>query len=684
MIKMSNFKSQISNSENTRSNILARLDIPLFKKTRVHILETLRCYREYIVMGRKGYLSWRIVFEIAVKNLIISPSRTLITVGAIALGTAAVVFLVSFSYGLQKIVTNRLVQPKSLRLADVQSQSTALSLSSQKIKEIRQIPGIESVAPAVSLAASVMLGDSRMDVVVIASSNQFLEFAHIVPIEGTIFSSQAENVSNEKTSPLEELVKLLEDGEVAGLDDGKDTISVKDEITGKTIRYRIDEEDYIPVHDSPSVAAPVIGYVRGSIVDSFSGTEVWGSTYKSVSTAGKNQQDKTGVWYGRWVKTTVPLWEEHNDNIYLEKKGELGSQKIESGFIGESSITILSDQEVMVEKQIEQLLIAREKSQVLGEATGSAGVLPNESELTVNLTGSGTSTDEAILQAMLGQEQQKAKEASSSVHLGIIEVKKKGGKEILVSTGFLNALKLTSKQALGKKIEVSYIVSGDLLPRIAGRVVSKPVSYTIIGVIADDSKPLIYAPLADIESMGVQKYSIAKIVSKTEAEFPKVREKIQTLGFTTTSIVDTLAQVDRLFKIMRFLLGTFGMIALIVALFGMFNTLTVSLLERTREIGVMKTLGTTDYDVVRLFMAESVVIGIFGGILGVSVGVEFGKLINGFFLYFQQDKTISLFYAPPSFIIFILLLSVLIGFFTGIYPSKRAKSISPLNALRYE
>jgi len=148
--------------------------------------------------------------------------------------------------------------------------------------------------------------------------------------------------------------------------------------------------------------------------------------------------------------------------------------------------------------------------------------------------------------------------------------------------------------------------------------------------------------------------------------------------------MDTLAQVDRLFRVMRFLLGAFGFTALVVALFGMFNTLTISLLERSREVGVMKTLGTVDRDIFRLFMAESVLIGIIGGTSGVVVGNLVGKTVNLLSMLWREDKTINLFKTPTLFALGVLLLAIGVGFATGLYPAMRAKKISALNALRYE
>jgi len=113
--------------------------------------------REDFFNGRRGRLSWVVIFRLALKNLLYGKTRTAVTVAAIAVGAGAIVFLVSFGYGLQEIVTNRLVMPNSLKLADVQSDSTALSLSRDKAKEIRNIEGVEDFRVSVSLAGSLSM-----------------------------------------------------------------------------------------------------------------------------------------------------------------------------------------------------------------------------------------------------------------------------------------------------------------------------------------------------------------------------------------------------------------------------------------------------------------------------------------------------------------------------------------------
>lgn len=638
------------------------------------ISEIILDIKRLIFSSKRGKLSWDVIVRIAVTNLLSAPSRTGVTVGAIAIGTAAVVFLMSFSYGLEKIVTKRLVQPNSMRLTDVQSQSTALSLNKKTASEIQKLPGVEKIAKAVSLAGSMSVRNSKMDVVVMGVANDYLDFGNFVPIAGKTFSSAAEKQARESTGLIDLIALLQKNTAVLGSGDIAKPISSGQFITEKTVRFRIEDEIFLPVRKSPQANSEIVGYVRGNIMDSYPAKEVWGGVYQSENVAGKNYVDQKGNWWGRWIQSHVPLWSEEAPTVYVVKKDTDGSQLYTEGYIAERNVKIMSDTEALMDRQLQEL--QNRKPDVLGIATGSS---TNFVSQTIDKNSTATAELRQLVQA-----QQTESKASTSAQLAIIEVKKQGGKEILVSTGLLSALKMKTNDIINTKVDLSYIVSGDLLSGVAGRVVSKPVTYTVIGVIKDDKRPFVFAPLADIESIGIQKYSIIKVLAKTPELLPSVRSKIQIMGFMTQSIVDTLSQVNKLFGVMRFLLGTFGMIAFVVALFGMFNTLTISLLERTREVGVMKTIGTTDDDVMRLFLVESVVVGVCGGILGIVLGLIGGGLIDAVFVFFQSDKSVRLFYAPPLFLFGIFCMSVIIGFATGIYPSQRAKQINPLNALRYE
>jgi len=129
------------------------------------------------------------------------------------------------------------------------------------------------------------------------------------------------------------------------------------------------------------------------------------------------------------------------------------------------------------------------------------------------------------------------------------------------------------------------------------------------------------------------------------------------------------------------------MFALSVASLGMFNTFTVSLLERTREIGLMKAIGMRSSEVKKLFLTESLFMALSGGVVGLALGFILGQILNLIVSYLSISKglgALSVTYIPAIVVWAIMGLSFLVGVFTGFYPAQRATKISPLNALRYE
>jgi putative ABC transport system permease protein len=134
-------------------------------------------------------------------------------------------------------------------------------------------------------------------------------------------------------------------------------------------------------------------------------------------------------------------------------------------------------------------------------------------------------------------------------------------------------------------------------------------------------------------------------------------------------------------------LAVFGGIALVVSAIGMFNTMTVTLLERTGEIGIMRTIGASPTDIKILFIAEAVIVGFLGGMVGMGIGVSVGLIVN-FFINLAATsfggKAIQLFRFPFLFLLFITAFSAIVGFLTGVFPARRAAQLSPLEAIRYK
>ncbi|PIV06682.1 hypothetical protein COS53_03955 [Candidatus Shapirobacteria bacterium CG03_land_8_20_14_0_80_35_14] len=251
----------------------------------------------------------------------------------------------------------------------------------------------------------------------------------------------------------------------------------------------------------------------------------------------------------------------------------------------------------------------------------------------------------------------------------------------------MQLLNIPENEAVGKELSLSMVVVGELLDDPNKRLESAPLVYTIVGVIPDEGTPIVYVPFIDVRSMGVNRFSQTKVIVKDKSNLVTVRSTIESAGYGTVSVADTVAQIDNLFSNFRLILSILGMVALSVAALGMFNTLTVSLLERTREVGLMKAMGMKSDEVKSLFLTESMIMGLYGGILGLILGVVVGKVLSVVLSALSIVKGVGFVdvsYVPPVFVLVVLLLSILVGIATGYFPAKRATRISALNALRYE
>jgi ABC-type antimicrobial peptide transport system permease subunit len=166
-----------------------------------------------------------------------------------------------------------------------------------------------------------------------------------------------------------------------------------------------------------------------------------------------------------------------------------------------------------------------------------------------------------------------------------------------------------------------------------------------------------------------------------------VEDAIKKLGFNTFSILDASKSMQRFFRILDMFLFIFGSLALTVASIGIVNTLVMAVLERRREIGIMKAIGASDQDVRGLFFAEAGAMGLLGGCLGVVLGWIIGKVIGvGTNIYLRNQG-----FPPENFwavtwwlVVFALGVAFIISLLSGLYPASRAAKLDPVQALRYE
>jgi len=139
--------------------------------------------------------------------------------------------------------------------------------------------------------------------------------------------------------------------------------------------------------------------------------------------------------------------------------------------------------------------------------------------------------------------------------------------------------------------------------------------------------------------------------------------------------------------ILQIILAIFGIVALVVSAIGMFNTMTIALMERTQEVGIMKSLGAARMDIMYMFVTEAVIMGFLGGLTGTSIGMLGGELFNMLLNILAQrlgGQTIDIFYTPLWFTLTIIGFSTFVGFITGLWPARRAARLNPLEAVKYK
>ena len=260
--------------------------------------------------------------------------------------------------------------------------------------------------------------------------------------------------------------------------------------------------------------------------------------------------------------------------------------------------------------------------------------------------------------------------------------------EVAVNKSIINLIGADAEQIVGESVNVDLIIPSELRtnPEDGLKVVPN-VSLKVSGILDDDTSPIVYVFKDLLIKEDAASFSSLKVKADDNKNIANLREQLQNIGYQTEYIGDTVDQISQVFSLFRLVLVAFGAIALVVASLGTFNTLTISLLERIREVGLFKALGMRNKDVYKLFLSESLIIGIFGGMLGLVIGWGAGKLVN-FILSYMAERSnaeaISIFVTPWSLTLAIAVFSVIVAFLTGWYPSKRAVKIDPLDALRFE
>jgi hypothetical protein len=241
-------------------------------------------------------------------------------------------------------------------------------------------------------------------------------------------------------------------------------------------------------------------------------------------------------------------------------------------------------------------------------------------------------------------------------------------------------------------------------------VVRREKTFTIVGVVPSEpyggfrggARGRIFIPTALAEQLNMvqptdlrtmmrpsqgKNYFTLVVQTDASSKVKETQEAIKKMGFSTYSILDASKGLNRFFMFLDLFLGIFGSLAIAVASLGIVNTLVMAILERRREIGIMKAIGASDADVQKLFFVEASSMGAFGGALGILLGWTIGRVINiGTNIYLQRNQIPpeNFWYVPWWLVALAMGFSIVVSLVAGIYPASRAAKLDPVQALRHE
>jgi len=296
--------------------------------------------------------------------------------------------------------------------------------------------------------------------------------------------------------------------------------------------------------------------------------------------------------------------------------------------------------------------------------------------------------------------------ASSSVRPSLSAGRMPGSdasSEILLTDSEAAALGYKSPAgAVGKRVKFS-AAYGSIVPTLVRNQVSKPIviNALVVGVVSGNYMPAgapgalapyglmrtYWSTLAGLNNWKGAEFTSITLLADSGLSVEGLRQRVEALGFQSQTFGDQFRNFEDLLGKLRVALLGLALVALLLACLGIANTMYTAVLERTKEIGVLKALGARSRDVLLLFIAEAVVLGLAGGIVGALVAVGLGRLGNEAVDRLTQSVTGSgfdVFRTDVPVVLVAILLAALLSAVSGLLPALRAALQDPSRALRYE
>lgn len=256
---------------------------------------------------------------------------------------------------------------------------------------------------------------------------------------------------------------------------------------------------------------------------------------------------------------------------------------------------------------------------------------------------------------------------------------------VLLNSAALESVGLSNKQ---KEIIGTTLTMTIPLSTVNGKPGKHTQDFVIRGIVDSGSGAEAFIDYSIFRSLGASSLTQLKVGANKVDNVPKIRTQIESFGLETTSPVDTLEQINVIFKYFNLLLVGFGAIGMFIAIIGMFNTLTISLLERTKEIGLMVALGARSVDMRILFMLEALLLSLVGTLTGLIGSLALSSVTTLVMNILAQGRGVQkgfvLFAHPWWLILGVFIFMICVGLAVVYIPARRAERINPIDALRHE
>jgi putative ABC transport system permease protein len=239
-----------------------------------------------------------------------------------------------------------------------------------------------------------------------------------------------------------------------------------------------------------------------------------------------------------------------------------------------------------------------------------------------------------------------------------------------------------------------------------GIEVRKTIPLKIAGILSEtkgEPDGLIYVSMDDLTAWN--EWSLGRRINRNREGYNMlivqaadldqvldIAEQIKNMGYMANTPQEFVQGINSFYMVLQIAFGAVGAISLLVAAIGIANTMAMAILERTREIGLMKAVGATNRDVLSIFLGEAAGIGFIGGAGGILLGWSLGQIINVVAMAYLAGQAVQTGSPPPTMAVHTplwlpissLLFSTFVGLISGLYPALRAATLVPVNALKYE